>query len=652
MAAFLYFYSKLLTVRLFLISIFLFSAFCSTASEPSLVSNQNVVIENVESEIQLINLPPDCKDCIAKLNGKEYILTVNELGESTITATLQAKSLLDVSSSSGNYSSIINLIPLWLSIIPPLLAIILALVFKEVVTSLLIGIFSGVFIIHIYFNSFWMALISSFTSLIDHYILNSLNDSGHLSIIIFSTLIGGMVSVISKNGGMQGVVNRISKFAKTPKSGQLATWFLGIAIFFDDYANTLIVGNTMRPITDRLKISREKLAYLVDSTAAPIAAIAFVTTWIGAELGYIESGIATIEGLNEGVYSIFLSSLAYSFYPIFALLFMLILILRERDFGPMYHAEKEARMSDVMTIDPLNLNEELDEFTAKEGIPHKAFNAIVPVLVVILGTIIGLISTGWDTTVIDDSSISLSRTMSTIIGNADSYKALLWSSLAGLFMAIILSVSQKIMSIHQSINAAVGGFKTMLTAVIILVLAWSLALVIEDLHTADFLTSIMSDNVSPYFVPTLTFLLAAVVAFSTGSSWGTMAILYPLMLPSSWAICLTAGIPEVETLSIFHNVVACVLAGAVLGDHCSPISDTTILSSLASSCNHISHVRTQMPYALTVGAVAILFGIIPAAFGIPFWITLPCGIIAMYLIIGKVGKKIEFSTKKVEENPS
>jgi Na+/H+ antiporter NhaC len=652
MAAFLYFYSKFLTVRLFLISIFLFSAFCSTAAEPSLVSKQNVVIENVKSEIQLVNLPPDCKDCIAKLNGKKYILTVNELGESTITATLQRKSLINVSSSSGNYNSIINLIPLWLSIIPPLLAIILALVFKEVVTSLLIGIFSGVFIIHIYFNSFWMALISSFTSLIDHYILNSLNDSGHLSIIIFSTLIGGMVSVISKNGGMQGVVNRISKFAKTPKSGQLATWFLGIAIFFDDYANTLIVGNTMRPITDRLKISREKLAYLVDSTAAPIAAIAFVTTWIGAELGYIESGIATIEGLNEGVYSIFLSSLAYSFYPIFALLFMLILILRERDFGPMYHAEKEARMSDVMTIDPLNLNEELDEFTAKEGIPHKAFNAIVPVLVVILGTIIGLISTGWDTTVIDDSSISLSRTMSTIIGNADSYKALLWSSLAGLFMAIILSVSQKIMSIHQSINAAVGGFKTMLTAVIILVLAWSLALVIEDLHTADFLTSIMSDNVSPYFVPTLTFLLAAVVAFSTGSSWGTMAILYPLMLPSSWAICLTAGIPEVETLSIFHNVVACVLAGAVLGDHCSPISDTTILSSLASSCNHISHVRTQMPYALTVGAVAILFGIIPAAFGIPFWITLPCGIIAMYLIIGKVGKKIEFSTKKVEENPS
>jgi len=341
------------------------------------------------------------------------------------------------------------------------------------------------------------------------------------------------------------------------------------------------------------------------------------------------------------VYSIFISSLAYSFYPIFALLFMLILILRERDFGPMYLAEKQARLGNNDEKRGVIKNEELDEFTAKEGIKHKSYNAIIPVITVIIGTIIGLIHTGWDQTVMDDEMLSFGRKISTIIGNADSYKALLWSSLAGLFTAILLSVTQKLMNIHQSVNAAIGGFKTMLTAIIILVLAWSLALVIEDLHTADLLTSIMSDNVSPYFVPTLTFLLAAIVAFSTGSSWGTMAILYPLMLPSSWAICLAAGIPEVETLSIFHNVVACVLAGAVLGDHCSPISDTTILSSLASSCNHINHVRTQMPYALTVGSVAIVFGTIPAAFGVPFWITVPSGILTLYLIIGKLGKKIQ-----------
>ncbi|MFT6166435.1 MAG: Na+/H+ antiporter NhaC [Vicingaceae bacterium] len=621
-------------------TLLVFSTLSSFSQEPTFLGDDNIIIQNVETELQLKNLPLNCSNCTATINGTTTKLIVNEFGESSITVSLDQSTSIEVSTGTKTLTSKVEVIQQWLSIIPPLLAIILALVFKEVVTSLIIGIFSGVLIIQLYANSFINALLFSFTKTIDTYILNSLNDSGHLSIIVFSTLIGGMVSVISKNGGMQGVVNRISKYATTAKSGQLATWFLGIAIFFDDYANTLIVGNTMRPITDRLNISREKLAYLVDSTAAPIAAIAFITTWIGAELGYIESGIETIEGLDESVYSIFISSLAYSFYPIFALLFMLILILRERDFGPMYNAEKQARLGNNVDNSSVIKNEDLDEFTAKEGIEHRAYNAIIPVAIVIIGTIIGLIHTGWDQSVMDDHTLSFGRKISTLIGNADSYKALLWASLAGLFTAISLSVTQKLMNIHQSVNAAIGGFKTMLTAIIILVLAWSLALVIEDLHTADFLTSIMSDNISPYFVPTLTFLLAAVVAFSTGSSWGTMAILYPLMLPSSWAICLAAGIPEAETLTIFHNVVASVLAGAVLGDHCSPISDTTILSSLSSSCNHINHVRTQMPYALTVGAVAVVFGTIPAAYGVPFWITVPTGILTLYLIIGKFGKKV------------
>ena len=629
-------------MRFLLLSVLLvFCALSSFSQEPAILGEDNIIIQNVETELELINLPQNCSNCEATINGTTKLLDVDEQGVSFINLSLNNTTTLSVSTGTDTLTASIEVIPLWLSIIPPLLAIILALVFKEVVTSLIIGIFSGVLITQFYATTFLPALLLSFTKTIDTYILNSLNDSGHLSIIVFSTLIGGMVSVISKNGGMQGVVNRISKYATTAKSGQLATWLLGIAIFFDDYANTLIVGNTMRPITDRLNISREKLAYLVDSTAAPIAAIAFITTWIGAELGYIESGIETIEGLNESVYSIFISSLAYSFYPIFALLFMLILILRERDFGPMYLAEKQARLGNNDDKRAVIKNEDLDEFTAKKGIAHKSYNAIIPVAMVIIGAIIGLVYTGWDQSVMDDQTLSFGRKISTVIGNADSYKALLWASLAGLLTAIALSVTQKLMNIHQSVNAAIGGFKTMLTAIIILVLAWSLAIVIEDLHTADFLTSLMSNNVSPYFVPTLTFLLAAVVAFSTGSSWGTMAILYPLMLPSSWAICLAAGLPEAETLSIFHNVVACVLAGAVLGDHCSPISDTTILSSLASSCNHINHVRTQMPYALTVGAVAVVFGTIPAAYGVPFWITIPIGIITLYLVIGKFGKKIQ-----------
>lgn len=535
----------------------------------------------------------------------------------------------------------INPIPLWLSIIPPLIAILLALVFREVISSLLIGLFSGALIINIYSNGFLLGCLKAFMTTIDTYILGSINDSGHISILLFSLMIGAMVSVISKNGGMQGVVNRISKHAISAKSGQFATWLLGVVIFFDDYANTLIVGNTMRPVTDRLHISREKLAYLVDSTAAPVAAIAFITTWIGAELGYIGSGIENIEGLNEGVYATFMNSLSYSFYPILTLLFMLIIIFKGRDFGPMYHAEKKARLAGEIQEENEKTASILDDLAPKKGIQAKAFNAILPVLFVVLGTFAGLIYTGYDSLLWTNENISFGIKISTTIGAADSYLALLWASLAGLIVAIKLSLFGKKLSLTESIEASMSGFKTMIPALGILVLAWALALVIEDLHTATFITSLMSDNVNPYFIPTLTFILASLIAFSTGSSWGTMAILYPLILPAAWKIAQDSGLDYNQSLAIFHNAVSCVLAGAVLGDHCSPISDTTILSSLSSSCNHIEHVRTQMPYALTVGIVSICFGTIPAAFGAPMWLSLLISIIVLYLIVHFFGKKTE-----------
>lgn len=598
-----------------------------------------IIIQGQETELQLHGFEEN--QLIKVKLGDKIIKGEFENSTYSFPITLEEKSKVVVSVDQTIVSEKeLNPIPLWMSLIPPLLAILLALVVREVISALLIGIFSGAVIIFLHSHSFLEGWLFAFMATIDTYILGALNNSGHLSIIVFSLLIGGMVSVISKNGGMQGVVNRISNYANSPKSGQLATWFLGVAIFFDDYANTLIVGNTMRPVTDRLKISREKLAYIVDSTAAPIAAIAFVTTWIGAELGYIESGISKIEGLNEGTYATFINSLAYSFYPIFALLFILMLVLKQRDFGPMYQAEIKARKGELHAHSE-GSSSEVDEFQAQEGISHRAYNAIIPVLIVILGTIAGLLYTGWDASVWNDESLAFSRKLSIIIGQADSYQALLWSSMAGLGAAIKLSLFQKLLDLSEAVEAAMTGIKTMLSAISILVLAWALSIVIEDLHTADLLTSIMSDNVSPFLVPALTFILAALVAFSTGSSWGTMAILYPLMLPASWQICQVAGLPYDESLSIFNNVVSCVLAGSVLGDHCSPISDTTILSSLASSCNHIEHVRTQMPYALVVGAVAILAGTIPAAFGLPFWITFPIGICILYLVVHFVGKKTD-----------
>ena len=313
-----------------------------------------------------------------------------------------------------------------------------------------------------------------------------------------------------------GVVNRLEPYAHNPKSGQFVIWLMGILIFFDDYANTLVVGNTMRPVADRLRISREKLAYLVDSTAAPVAAIAFITTWIGAELGYIESGIVDIPQITETPYTIFLNSLAYSFYPIFTLGFMLILISNRLDFGPMVKAELDARKnSPVSTVVEIDEGNVTSEFTMREGIVPKSYNAVIPILVIIVGVMWGMYYTGTNATDWNAQNLGLSafRKLSLIIGNADSFTALLWASVSGAVVAIIITVSQKIMNLGDTITAGINGYKTMLPAMLILVLAWSLAVITEEMHTATFLNSLWSNALSPFLIPAIVFILAAVVSF-------------------------------------------------------------------------------------------------------------------------------------------
>jgi len=604
-----------------------------------LVTFPEYTVESVPYEITITQGDDYSGPFTIDLNGvSEEVILKN--GKGTLEMIARKNNPVTISALGSTFTFSPLPIPLWWSILPPLIAIALALVFREVVTSLFVGIFFGAIILATYTHGL-IGILYGMMHTIDTYILHALTDGGHVSIILFSMLIGGTVAVISKNGGMQGIVNIISARATTAKSGQLATWMMGIVIFFDDYANTLVVGNTMRSVTDRLRISREKLAYIVDSTAAPVAAIAFVTTWIGAELGYIESGIQNLETLNEGVYATFILSLQYSFYPIFTLAFILFLILQNKDFGPMHRAELRARttgeVSSTQTATPLD-QDDLSEFTTKKGVQALWYNAAIPVLIIIFGTIAGLLFTGWDADVWNNPDHSFGVKLSEIIGRADSYQALLWSSLAGLIMSATMTVGQRIMNITEVISSTTSGFKTMMEAVIILTLAWSLAEITSEMHTAEFLTRMLADNITPVLVPVITFILAALVAFSTGSSWGTMAILYPLILPASWIMTESAGFEYEAGLSIFHNVVACVLAGSVLGDHCSPISDTTILSSLASSCHHIDHVRTQMPYALTVGGVAICFGILPAAMGISSWILFPVGLAALYLIVRFFGK--------------
>jgi len=581
----------------------------------------------------------------------------------------QGKSQLFHLSENKNGGYRVKSIPLWLSVLPPLLAILLALIFKEVIISLFVGIWAGAFIAG---GMRFGHVFSSFLEVVQKYVLAALNDGGHIAVIIFSLLIGGMVAIISRNGGMAGVVVALSKYARSPRSTQFITWLLGVAIFFDDYANTLIVGNTMRSVTDKFKISREKLAYIVDSTAAPVSAVAFITTWIGAELGYIEGGIALLDNFDTSLspYSIFISSLKYSFYPILTLSFILILIYTKRDYGSMLTAERRARTTgQVSPAASLSEDEpDMEDLTPVKGAPLKWRNAVIPVLGVILMTIIGLVDTGMSALYdsLSEGGIAISSQswgdiwaamgtaeggqqsffmkLGILIGKSDSYTALLWASLTGVLLAIILTVSSKIMSLFDTMHTMTTGFKTMMPALIILTMAWSLAITTEELYTANYITFMLQDSVSPYMLPAIVFVLAALIAFSTGSSWSTMAILFPIAIPTTWAICQSQGIDPDISMEILFNVIATVLAASVLGDHCSPISDTTILSSLASDCNHIDHVRTQMPYALTVGGVSLVAGTLSTFLGGGLLISvlmIAISLAVLYTIVMKFGKVAE-----------
>jgi Na+/H+ antiporter NhaC len=459
-------------------------------------------------------------------------------------------------------------------------------------------------------------------------------------------MIGGMVYVIIANGGMTGIIVMITRVASGRRATLFSTWIMGMVVFFDDYANTLVVGNTMRPLSDSHKISREKLSYVVDSTAAPVAAVAFITTWIGAELSYIQGALDVIAAgnaptINATPYAIFFQSLPYAFYPFLTLAFVGILIWSGRDYGPMYRAEVIARSNGGTAEE----EKEGSRSTPSEdyntpGITRpNAINAILPVATVVLGAFAGLLFTGLEV-VSWKPDMGAAANLSQIIGQADTFRALLWASFSGLLLAILLTISQRILTLRKTIEHMNEGFRTMLGAVLILVLAWSLALVTKNLQTAEFLSETMLQlELAPRWLPLITFLLAAITAFSTGSSWSTMAILYPLLLPTAWNLFHASNIPYETTLTLFHATVASVLTGSVLGDHCSPISDTTILSSLATQCDHMQHVKTQLPYALTTGGIAIFAGIIPVSMGLHPAIAMGIAFAMVWLVIRLAGKK-------------
>lgn len=522
----------------------------------------------------------------------------------------------------------IPVIPGWVSLLPPLFAILLAFLTRSVIPSLFAGLFVGAWAVNgMTFN----AVIVGFFETVTVFIFNAATNPSHMSIMIFTLMIGGMVGIISRNGGMIGAVQKVLHLASSPKRAQAIVAFLGLGIFFDDYANTMIVGNATRPMTDGMRISREKLAYLVDSTAAPVSTVAIITTWIGFQLGLIDTAISNIPEITETPYSLFLSSIPYSFYPFLAVFLVLLVVFTGKDFGPMYKAERRARETGaVKRMDAAEVADTTgEEFTEKEGIPCRAINALLPIGTMIATVIIGLFITGEGETVKD------------IIGSADSYVVLMWASLLACFVAAGLTLGQRLMSLHETVEAFLMGLRFMFTGVLLLVLAWAVAGVSETLHAAPYLVSILGDTLSPFMLPAIVFLLAGATAFATGTSWGVMAILMPLVIPLAWAVLEVNGIADAEHMHILYSCIACVLTGAVWADHCSPISDTTVLSSLATGCDHMDHVATQLPYALIGGLVALLVGTLPAGYGIPWFFLLPSGFVALVAIHRMLGKPVD-----------
>ena len=538
-----------------------------------------------------------------------------------------------------------------LTLLPPLVAIALAFITKETVLSLFVGVFVGEFMLCCNDLNIISTAINAFLNL-GSQVISCMADPWNAGIILQCLLIGGVIQLITKMAGAKALADAFAKRADTPRKAQLFTWVLGLCVFFDDYANSLIVGPIMRPVMDKLKVSREKLAFVVDATAAPVAGIAIISTWIGLEISLIAAGFQSVGVTNVTGFGIFLQTIPYRFYNIFILIFIVISALTLYEFGPMKKAEQaaRARKEDEEIVVPEAPG--FDEVKPVEGVKLSVWNAIIPILTLIVGALIAFYWSGY-TTILggeDQALITLMKTaplsfdgIFQALSQSDASVALFQAALLASIVAIVMAVGEQILTIEDAISEWIGGMKTIVITGVILLLAWSLGGVIGEVGTADYLVGVLSSTIPAWIVPTLIFILGALISFATGTAYGTMSILMPLAIPLAWAV---------STGDMNFTIVCTsgVLTGAIFGDHCSPISDTTILSSMGTSCNHIDHVQTQIYYAIFVALVAIFLGYLPAGLGVPWYICIPIGVVVMFVGLRILGEKVDFD--EVEEASS
>jgi Na+/H+ antiporter NhaC len=521
----------------------------------------------------------------------------------------------------------------WYSVVPPLLAVTLALVTRRLLPSLVAAVVVGGLLAHAAAAPAQPAAWGQGALAPLRYAWGAVSDPVNLQILVFVVLVLAMVSVVIVAGGVHALVGVLARHARGPRSTQVVTALMGVAIFIDDYANTMIVGASMRPLTDRNGVSREKLAFLVDATSAPIAGLAVISTWIGYEVGLFGTAAETL-GIPRDGYSLFFDALPYRFYCLLALVFVLVNAASGRDFGPMARAERRAREERKPAADDARpLTSSTHAAIGADGRARpRLLTALLPVAVLFSVLLGGLWRDGGGLTRPLGDVLRPGAWREVIAAAENNILLLMVAAGAGLLTACLLAGTAARLPGSTIGRTVLGGARASLLPLVILVLAWSLKAACDALGTGAFLAGAVSGVVSPGWFPAVLFGVAAVTAFATGTSWGTMAILIPTATPV--ALHLDGGSYGLVTMISL----AAVLDGAIFGDHCSPISDTTLMSSISSSCDHLHHVRTQLPYALVVGACALGAGYLPAAAGLPPAWGLVLGSLAIVAVLFGVGR--------------
>jgi Na+/H+ antiporter NhaC len=455
---------------------------------------------------------------------------------------------------------------------------------------------------------------------------------------MFTLAVGGMLGVIGRSGGTEILAARLTRRARTPRAVQLTAVFLGVLVFFDGLANAMVVGPAVRPASDRLRVSREKLAFLIDATSAPVVGMALISTWVGYQLGLLRD-VLDAAGATTGAYALYLHMIPNSFYNVFMLMIVVVVAVSGRDLGPMSAAERRARLSGEVLrpgAEPL-LGGALGGVSPSREVAQRGGSpllAIGPVLVLLMAVVVGL----W----LDGAARLTPRPPLGIAGIREAYGAadasvvLLWAALLAGLVALVASLLTRRLDLRSAVDAWVAGAGDLLIAVLVLVLAWSLGSVARAAGANEFVAGAVSTNLPQAILPAVVFVVSCALAFATGTSWGTLAVMLPLVGPLVLASPAAAADPLPAAAAL-----SAVLAGAIFGDHCSPISDTTVMSSLAAGADHVDHVRTQIPYALIAAILAVVAYLVQGWIGVGPAVLLPVGMVLAGFVVLVFGRAVD-----------